>query len=150
MNESINSQEQQSQEGLPIITTGITKKCVSEKCESPENSEMFSRFCLERFFFIGALFLFGGLLALASQNIAIFFWLGPGTAFLYGFANYWTGVGGLTETFLSNEIEDWMKKRFSWTRFAMEGVYFVGVIIAAALAFGGICLVIFILRLFSS
>ncbi|MGI8980697.1 MAG: hypothetical protein ACR2FY_15835 [Pirellulaceae bacterium] len=113
----------------------ICSSCQGQTVSVP----VYERFCWERLAFIGMWFLIGLPLALIHPG---FLATGLVVAFLYGMANFWLHVGGLTERFGPKQMEDWVHQGFSWKRFGLEFYYSIGVVIAAVIAFVIICLVV--------
>jgi len=126
----------------------FSENATCSQCKSgTQPIQFYHRFCWERLAFIGMWFLVGFVLAVIQPGFCA---VGPAVAFLYGMASYWMGVGKLTEKFGPNQLEEWSLRSFSWQRFWIEWIYFVGVIIAVIVTFIIIVIVTLIFRFLKS
>lgn len=116
------------------------EKC--PECGSPlEPGKYYTRTCVERWAFVGTVValitLVTGVVSPENTLWALLLsaWLIPAA---YGTASYFMGIGQFTERFDASGVPPRAFMSFSWGRYLMEFVYFVGIIVALFLFVGAV------------
>lgn len=125
-----------------VVYYGKINKCT--RCNNPtEPAKYYSRTCVERVAFIATLALIVAVATIfLSDNFGAYVMAPLMVPAVYFTANYFFGIGGLTEVYSENSIPPHAKLNFSWPRYFSE-VFYVAKIVIALLLLG---LVIRLLR----
>jgi hypothetical protein len=135
---------------LRCWTCGWTSADPNPKVIVPPGSsaptKYYERLCLERLAFIPTVAVIAAITAIVNGAggggiLMAFFLTGFLTFSMYFTANYFLGIGGFVERFPENAVPERARLTFSWVRYLLEIVFFVGVFIAVFLLVGSFMLV---------